>query len=139
NIGSPNPANSGGLVTFSIGINYDPAKFTVSSADIAPGSVLTAAGVDPSWVNGFGVNATTPGHIDILANGPAITNTAGGSVANITFHLIAPTVDGTTRVVNLAATGTQLIVNGPAGTSPVLPFAAAPADNTTNTPGALDG
>src|SRR5205823_3609765 len=40
NIATPNPANSGGLVTFSIGINYDSSKFTVSAADVTPGAVL---------------------------------------------------------------------------------------------------
>src|SRR4029077_17225113 len=78
NLANANSANSGGLVTFSVGINYDPAKFSVSATDVIAGSLLNAAGVDPAWKNGFGSNTTASGHIDILANGPAILTTTGG-------------------------------------------------------------
>src|SRR5207249_1825418 len=107
NMTSPDPANSGGLVTISIGINYDPARFTVATADVVPGPVLTAAGVDPGWASGFGANTSTPGRIDILANGPAITNTAGGDIVRVTFHLKATGTASGVSVINLANSGTQ--------------------------------
>ena len=38
-IDNPNPANSGGLAGVTIGINYDPTKFTVSNADVARAAI----------------------------------------------------------------------------------------------------
>jgi hypothetical protein len=129
NIANPNPVGSGGLVALTIGINYDKTKFTVTKIDM--GSVLSAAG----WMV-FVSNSSTPGRIDITAVGTALTSTQGGDLADITFQIIPGTSNGTS-VVNLAGS-TQLIANG-TGTPLVLPFAVAPTDNTTGTPGPLDG
>jgi hypothetical protein len=129
NIANPNPVGSGGLSAATIGINYDKTKFTVTSVDI--GSVLSAAG----WTT-FVPNFSTPGRIDITAGGTPITSTKGGDIADITFQVVPGAGNGPS-VVNLGAS-TQLIVNG-TGTPLVLPFAEAPVDNTSNTPGPLDG
>ena len=130
NIANPDPANSGGLVTAIIAINYDKSKFTVTGATI--GSVLKNAG----WTS-FVSNFSTPGRVNISTSGPAITSTKGGDLADITFKPVAGIINGTS-VVNLAGTGTELDVAG-TGTPLVLPFAVAPADNPTTIPGPADG
>jgi hypothetical protein len=115
NIDNPNPVNSGGLFTVTIGVNYDKTKFTATKVDI--GSVLSAAG----WTT-FVPNFSTPGRVDITASGPAITSTKGGDLADITLQVKAGAASGPS-VVNLAGS-TQLIVNG-TGTPLVMPFGGA--------------
>src|SRR4029077_1680346 len=94
NIANPDPVNSGGLVTVTIGVNYDKTKFTVTKVDI--GSVLSGAG----WRT-FVPNFATAGRVDITASGPAITSTKGGDLADITLQIVPATANGTS-VVNLA-------------------------------------
>jgi phosphotransferase system IIA component len=131
NIASANPVGSGGLSAVTLGIKYDATKFSVKSVDI--GSVLKAAG----WTT-FVANTSTPGQVNITAGGPAITAVTGGDLADITLQSTGALTAGTS-VVNLSGgTATSVVVAG-TGTPLVLPFAIAPVDNTSNTPGPLDG
>jgi hypothetical protein len=130
NIGNPNPAGSGGLVTAVINVGYDKTK--LAPTGVAMGAVLKNAG----WTS-LVSNLNTPGQISISANGPAIQTTTGGDLVDITFKPVTGATNGPT-VVNLLGTGSELDVAG-TGTPLVLPFAVAPIDNPTTIAGATDG
>src|SRR5205807_1719140 len=117
NIANPNPANSGGLTSAVIGINYDPGVFSAfvnsdpnQGPNVGEGLLNSGAG----W-SVFSANVKTDsgtgkesGQIIIStsdAGGAApITSTAAGSLAIITFTVVGKPSTGTTSVVNLSGT-----------------------------------
>jgi hypothetical protein len=99
NVDNPNPPGSGGITAAVLAIDYDPNVFTVSNADVGLGTVTTGWTIVPN------VNPTT-GQIGIfLGNNVPVTNTIGGSLVLITFHINAAAPLGPSAI-NLAATNT---------------------------------
>jgi hypothetical protein len=83
NIDTAHPAGSTGLTDAILALQYDPALFDVSAADVRLGTVPAAAG---GWQLQTEVNAQT-GLIGIeLASNTPIQSTAGGSLVTITLH-----------------------------------------------------
>jgi Putative Ig domain len=85
NIDDAHPAGSTGLLRGHLALTYDPGVFTVSAADVHPGSLL--AGGDWSIIPT--IDPST-GQIGIaLSSDSPITNTLGGSLVTIALHLRA--------------------------------------------------
>ena len=82
NIDDAHPQGSTGLIEAHLALTYDPSVFTVSAADVHPGSLL--AGGDWSIVPT--IDPAT-GQIGIALSSTApITSTIGGSLVTIDFH-----------------------------------------------------
>ncbi|HYV37298.1 MAG TPA: cohesin domain-containing protein, partial [Gemmataceae bacterium] len=97
NIDNPNPAGSGGLSAVTLAINYDPAVFTLSAADVQLGTA-TSTWQPPSVT----LNQAT-GQLGIsMSSATPVTTTAPASLVQITFH-IAPGAAAQAAAINLAA------------------------------------
>jgi hypothetical protein len=85
NLDDAHPAGSTGLTEAHLALTYDPRFFTVSAADIAPGSLLAAGS---GWSVEPTINPVT-GQIAIaLSSTTPITEPIGGSLVTIRFHQI---------------------------------------------------
>jgi hypothetical protein len=90
NIDDAHPAGSTGLIAGHLALTYDPAAFTVSAADIHPGSLLASG----DWTIVPIIDQTT-GQIGITLSGSTpITTSASGSLVVIDFHAKYPEVAG---------------------------------------------
>ena len=103
-------AGNQGLNAADVVLTYDPTVFSVSSADVTQGSLLTNPPPNGTWT--FSQNTATLGEIDISFSssslGADVTSQTGGVLANINFH-----------VKGSAATGNSTIhVVAPPETSP---------------------
>ncbi len=122
-----------GLNSADVVLTYDPTVFSVGSADVTQGSLLTNAPPNGTWA--FTPNASTPGEIDISLFssdlGHDVTTSAGGVLANIQFHVkgSAPTGSSTIHVVVPPATSPS---NG-------LSSDATPHSGPDSIQGAADG
>ncbi len=146
NISSGNPANSGGLSSATIGINYDASKFSV--ANVSKGTLIPNIFGGNNW--SFSANTSVAGKIVITTSASGggslpLNSAAGGSLALITFNVIS-SPPGTTSVLNIsnvspASTELDVAGTGTGGGSLILPFAIAPADNVNfnGLPGPTDG
>ncbi len=140
NILDPNPANSGGLANITLGINYDPSLFSVSSVN--PGALLSNA----NW-SSFNLNTSQAGQIIVTASdtggAAAITSTTGGTLLDIIFSVTGVPATGSTSVVNIsgsvpAVSQLDYVANG---TPVVMPLMVTPQDNINfnGPPGIIDG
>jgi N-acetylneuraminic acid mutarotase len=85
-IDNPHPDGSTGMTEAILALTYDPKVLSVSSTDIALGSIPALAG---GWRLESQVDAATGQiGIDLFSTTP-ITSTAAGSLVTITFHLVA--------------------------------------------------
>ena len=84
NIDNADPAGSTGLIRGHLALTNDPKEFTVSAADVHPGSLL--AGADWSIIPTID-QATGQIGITLSSNMP-ITSSLGGSLVTIDFHLV---------------------------------------------------
>jgi uncharacterized repeat protein (TIGR03803 family) len=77
------PAGSTGLLRGHLALTYNPSQFTVSAADVHPGSLLAGGG----WSIVSTIDQTT-GQIGIaLSSNTPVTSMAGGPLVTIDFHL----------------------------------------------------
>ena len=123
NIDDAHPAGSLGLSEAHLALTYDPKVFTVSAADIHPGSVLTAG---TGWTITPSINPVT-GQIAIaLSSNTPISSATGGSLVTIDFHQIA-NLPGTAAIALVASvnpTGHQEVyteLEDPVGTFTLSP------------------
>jgi hypothetical protein len=83
NIDDAHPAGSTGLMEARLALTYDPRLFTVSAADVHPGSVLAAGS---GWTVVSTIDLAT-GQIGIaLSSTTPIAQPIGGSLVTIDFH-----------------------------------------------------
>jgi autotransporter-associated beta strand protein len=83
NIDDAHPAGSTGLIAGHLALRYDPRLFTVSAADVHPGSLLEGSG----WRIAPTIDEAT-GQIGIaLSSDTPVTSTNDGSLVIIDFHL----------------------------------------------------
>jgi uncharacterized repeat protein (TIGR03803 family) len=80
------PGGSTGLVEGHLALSYDPRTFSVSAADVHPGSLLSSG----DWSIIPIIDQAT-GQITIaLSSDTPITTTSSGSLVIIDFHVVAP-------------------------------------------------
>jgi len=91
----PRPGGSSGMTQAILGLSYDPKVLMVSSADITLGSIPD---LGSGWHLVSVVDQVT-GQIGIdLYSTTAITATQGGSLVNMTFHIVPGALVPTTAV-----------------------------------------
>ncbi len=82
NIDDAHPAGSTGLIRANLALAYDPRQFTVSAADVHPGSLLSGG----NWSIVPTIDQAT-GQIGIaLSSSTPLTSTNGGSLITIEYH-----------------------------------------------------
>jgi Bacterial Ig domain len=84
--------NNSGLSAATLALQYDPAVFTESSADVSVGSLLPADWKATSTVD------QTNGTIVINLAGSVDTATVGGTLANINFNINSTATPGSTTI-----------------------------------------
>jgi fibronectin type 3 domain-containing protein len=84
NVDDAHPAGSTGVIAGHLALTYDPNVFTVSAADVHPGSLLASG----SWSIVPTIDQAT-GQIAIaLSSATPVTSTLAGSLVTIDFHLV---------------------------------------------------